>query len=42
MTLQKNSTENETPTVPEKFLDKEGNVNVNDVILCIQGGYEHV
>jgi len=29
MTLQKNL--NETPTVPEKFLDKDGNVNVNDL-----------
>ena len=29
MTLEKNS--NETPVIPEKFLDKEGNVNVNDL-----------
>ena len=31
MTLEKNLNENETPAVPEKFLDKDGNVNINDL-----------
>ena len=31
MTLEKNSNENDSTVIPEKFLDKEGNVNVNDL-----------
>ena len=31
MTLEKNLNENETPAIPEKFLDKDGNLNVNDL-----------